>query len=91
MESNELGGFKPMKAIDSELVLPTATASNTPCNCIKSPCNCGDNVIKTTVTQAVSGVKELSTKLIADAKKERVQKVLLLVGAGLLVYAIVKK
>lgn len=99
MESTQLGGIKSpvknepilIKTIDKELVLPTATANDTPCNCIKSPCNCGDNPIKATVTQAVSGVKELSTKLVADAKKERVQKVLLLLGAGLLVYAIVKK
>ncbi len=99
MESTQLGGIKSpvknepilIKTIDSDLVLPTATAYNTTCNCIKSPCNCGDSSIKATVTQAVSGVKELSTKLVADAKKERVQKALLLLGAGLLVYAIVKK
>lgn len=91
MESNELGGYKPMKAIDSELVLPTTAPVAPDCNCVKAPCNCGGNTIKTTVSQAVTGVKELSSKLVADAKKERVQKVLLLLGAGLLVYEIVKK
>jgi hypothetical protein len=99
METYQLGGIKApvknepalIKSIDLELVLPNTTSTNETCNCIKAPCSCGDGPIKTAVSQAVSGVKELSTKVVEDAKKERVQKVLLLLGAGLLVYAIVKK
>ena len=99
METYQLGGIKApvknepvlIKSIDLELVLPNTPSIVENCNCVSAPCSCGDSPIKTGVSQVVSGVKELSTKVVADAKKERVQKALLLLGAGLLVYAIVKK